>query len=92
MNATDEALAESEWRQFRYMLFATHPTEAAELLSSVDEMREQSAKYVEEGFEEYAPVMGDEELFGDTFEYVPFSAEEVEATIALGQRFGLTFQ
>lgn len=84
MRMEGESDAETEWRNFRYMLFAMHPNEAAALLKDVDEAREKMEYEQEMGVPEFAAELTWEEMD----EYVPFSAEEVEATLALARRFG----
>lgn len=90
MSQAEDDRYDAEWRMFRYMLFAAHPTQASEMLLAMDEARAKTEMYGEEGYDEFAPE--DEGIFQENFEYEPFSAEEVEATVALLRRFGVAVE
>lgn len=89
MHDEKESASEKEWRDFRAMLFAMHPSEAKAIMEAL-EAAEESNRMVAgaDGLFEFAPELSDEELE----DYQPFSAEEVEKTIDLLKRFGVAME
>lgn len=84
-----KATDDREWRDFRSMLFAMHPSEAKTILDALDEAREAEALKAETGLTQFADPLDDNFRKKD---YVPFSAEEVEGTIALLREFGIELE